>query len=138
VARRRALGGAGARRVSRVAIYDCTLRDGMQGEGMSLSRGRSCASRTCSTSSGVPLIEAGFPASNPKEAELFGLLARETFADGGDRGLRHDPPARRRGRARRGLRMLADSFAPCARSSARRGACTWRRSCASAATRTSR
>ena len=23
------------------------------------------------------LIEAGFPASNPKEAELFGLLARE-------------------------------------------------------------
>ena len=28
---------------------------------------------------GVPLVEAGFPASNPKEAELFELLARETF-----------------------------------------------------------
>ncbi|MGX6448515.1 citramalate synthase [Patulibacter sp. S7RM1-6] len=28
---------------------------------------------------GVHLIEAGFPASNPKEQELFGLLARETW-----------------------------------------------------------
>ena len=28
---------------------------------------------------GVDLIEAGFPASNPKELELFELLAHETF-----------------------------------------------------------
>ena len=28
---------------------------------------------------GVHLIEAGFPASNPKELELFALLERESF-----------------------------------------------------------
>ena len=28
---------------------------------------------------GIHLIEAGFPSSNPKEEELFGLLAKESF-----------------------------------------------------------
>ena len=28
---------------------------------------------------GIGMIEAGFPSSNPKEEEFFGLLARETF-----------------------------------------------------------
>ena len=28
---------------------------------------------------GIHFIEAGFPASNPKEVELFELLARERF-----------------------------------------------------------
>ena len=44
-------------------------------------RARSCASPTGSTSSGIDLIEAGFPSSNPKELELFGLLgARDASA----------------------------------------------------------
>ena len=29
---------------------------------------------------GVHIVEAGFPASNPKEEELFDLLAKESFS----------------------------------------------------------
>ena len=47
---------------------------------------------------GIDLIEAGFPSSNPKELELFELLARERFRQRRDRRVRHDPPARRRRR----------------------------------------
>jgi 2-isopropylmalate synthase len=61
---------------------------------------------------GVHLIEAGFPASNPKEQELFGLLAKERLevAEIVAFGM-----TRRRGIAAsedEGLRVLADSFAP--------------------------
>ena len=56
---------------------------------------RSCASRTGSTSSASHLIEAGFPASNPKELELFELLARRDVRARRDRRLRHDAPPRR-------------------------------------------
>ena len=37
---------------------------------------------------GIDLIEAGFPASNPKELELFELLGRETL-----RPRRRSPPS---------------------------------------------
>ena len=68
---------ASARAVSRVLIYDTTLRDGMQGEGMSLSAEEKLRVAHVLDELGVPFIEAGFPASNPKEAELFERLARE-------------------------------------------------------------
>jgi 2-isopropylmalate synthase len=61
---------------------------------------------------GVDLIEAGFPASNPKELELFDLLAgeqlhsAEVVAFGMTR--RRDSSAD----ADAGLRVLAESFAP--------------------------
>ncbi len=61
----------GARHVSRISVYDCTLRDGMQGEGMSLSAEEKVRVAHVLDELGVPLVEAGFPASNPKEAELF-------------------------------------------------------------------
>jgi 2-isopropylmalate synthase len=98
--------------VSRVTVYDCTLRDGMQGEGMSLSAEEKVRVAHVLDELGVPLIEAGFPASNPKEAELFSLLARETFrtAEIAAFGM-----TRRRDVAAQddeALRLLADSFAP--------------------------
>ena len=61
--------------MTRVTIYDTTLRDGMQGEGMSLSVDEKVRVAHALDGLGVHLIEAGFPASNPKEEELFGLLA---------------------------------------------------------------
>jgi 2-isopropylmalate synthase len=61
--------------VTSVEIYDTTLRDGMQGEGMSLSVEEKVRVARALDQLGVPVIEAGFPASNPKEAELFALLA---------------------------------------------------------------
>jgi 2-isopropylmalate synthase len=61
---------------------------------------------------GVHMIEAGFPASNPKEQELFELLAQESLktAEIVAFGM-----TRRRGIAAAeddGLQVLADSFAP--------------------------
>jgi 2-isopropylmalate synthase len=98
--------------VSRVVVYDCTLRDGMQGEGMSLSAEEKVRVAHVLDELGVPLIEAGFPASNPKEEELFGLLAGETFRTAEiaafgmtrRRGVRADQDE--------ALRLLAGSFAP--------------------------
>src|SRR3954462_9889437 len=60
-------------------LYDATLRDGMQGEGMSLTAAEKVRVAHKLDELGIHLVEAGFPASNPKEAELFELLSRETF-----------------------------------------------------------
>ena len=62
-----------------IQLYDATLRDGMQGEGMSLSAEEKLRVAHALDDLGIELIEAGFPASNPKERELFELLAAERF-----------------------------------------------------------
>jgi 2-isopropylmalate synthase len=97
--------------VSRIQIYDTTLRDGMQGEGMSLSAEEKVRVAHLLDELGIPLIEAGFPASNPKEEELFARLADEQLeADVCAFGM-----TRRRDLAAAedpGLRLLATSFAP--------------------------
>src|ERR1700730_12255442 len=49
----------------------------MQGEGMSLSAEEKLRVAHRLDELGIGLIEAGFPASNPKDRELFELLARE-------------------------------------------------------------
>ena len=96
----------------KVTVYDTTLRDGMQGEGMSLSADEKVRVAHALDDLGIHLIEAGFPSSNPKEEALFQLLAGESFATSeiaafGMTRRRHskaeDDPA---------LRLLADSFAP--------------------------
>ncbi|MGB7589208.1 MAG: citramalate synthase [Solirubrobacterales bacterium] len=98
--------------MAQVKLYDTTLRDGMQGEGMSLSAGEKVRIVHALDALGVPLIEAGFPSSNPKEAELFGLLAELelrqaticAFGMTHRRGVAaEDDPA---------LRTLVDCFAP--------------------------
>jgi len=96
----------------RVQLYDTTLRDGMQGEGMSLSADERVRVAHALDDLGVGLIEAGFPSSNPKEQAVFELLAGETFehAEVAAFGM-----TRRRDAAAAedpGLRTLADSFAP--------------------------
>jgi 2-isopropylmalate synthase len=63
-----------------IELYDTTLRDGMQGEGMSLSAHEKLRVAHRLDELGIDLIEAGFPSSNPKELELFELLGRETFS----------------------------------------------------------
>ncbi len=96
----------------RVELYDTTLRDGMQGEGMSLSAQEKLAVAHRLDELGVDVIEAGFPASNPKELELFSLLEHERFrhaqiaAFGMTR--RRELPAERDP----ALRSLAEGFAP--------------------------
>ena len=98
--------------MTRVTAYDTTLRDGMQGEGMSLSVDEKVRVAHALDDLGVHLIEAGFPASNPKEEELFALLAKESF--GTAEIAAFGMTRRRDGTAEEdaGLRLLADSFAP--------------------------
>jgi len=61
--------------MTHVKLYDTTLRDGMQGQGMSLSAAEKVRVVRALDRLGIELVEAGFPSSNPKEAELFDLLA---------------------------------------------------------------
>jgi 2-isopropylmalate synthase len=61
--------------VTQVHLYDTTLRDGMQGQGMSLSAAEKVRVVQALDRLGVSFVEAGFPSANPKEAELFRLLA---------------------------------------------------------------
>jgi 2-isopropylmalate synthase len=51
------------------------LRDGMQGQGMSLSAQEKVRVVRKLDQLGIQFIEAGFPGSNPKELELFEMLA---------------------------------------------------------------
>ena len=95
-----------------IQLYDATLRDGMGGGGLTLTAEEKLRVVHALDELGVHMIEAGFPSSNPKELELFGLLAGET--------LRHAEivafgMTRRRDVAAEqdeGLRVLAESFAP--------------------------
>jgi len=61
--------------MEQVKLYDTTLRDGMGGQGMSLSVGEKLKVVEALDGLGVHFIEAGFPSSNPKEAEFFERLA---------------------------------------------------------------
>ena len=102
----------GARHVTSVLVYDCTLRDGMQGEAMSLSAEEKVRVVHVLDDLGVHMVEAGFPASNPKEAALFELLAAERFEHA---QIAAFGMTRRRGLAADAdpaLRVLADAFAP--------------------------
>ena len=63
--------------MTRVEIYDTTLRDGMQGEGMSLTADEKLRVAHAIDALGVHFIEGGFLGSNPKDAEVFRLLERE-------------------------------------------------------------
>ncbi|MBA2763341.1 MAG: citramalate synthase [Thermoleophilaceae bacterium] len=62
-----------------VKLYDTTLRDGMQGEGMSLSAEEKLRVTHALDELGVHYIEAGFPSSNPKEQALFEMLSAQSF-----------------------------------------------------------
>src|SRR5271168_2148866 len=97
---------------NRIELYDATLRDGMGGGGLSLTAAEKVRIVHSLDALGVHLIEAGFPSSNPKEQQLFELLAHEPLevsqiaAFGMTR--RRDVSAD----ADEGLRVLADCFAP--------------------------
>ncbi len=57
--------------VSRMLLYDTTLRDGMQREGLSVSVDEKVRIASRIADLGVHLIEGGFPGSNPKDKEFF-------------------------------------------------------------------
>lgn len=57
--------------MTRIAIYDTTLRDGSQGEGVNFSLQDKLLITTRLDELGVDYIEGGYPLSNPKDAAFF-------------------------------------------------------------------
>ena len=57
--------------MSTVTLYDTTLRDGTQGEGISLSVADKLAICQRLDELGIHYIEGGWPGSNPRDAEFF-------------------------------------------------------------------
>ncbi len=98
--------------MSQIELYDTTLRDGMQGEGMSLSVAEKLRVAHRLDQLGIDLIEAGFPSSNPKELELFERLGEERLSHAAVAAF---GMTRRRGMAAEedaALQVLAGCFAP--------------------------
>lgn len=98
--------------MSHIQLYDATLRDGMGGGGMSLTAEEKLRVVHALDALGVHMIEAGFPASNPKELALFELLEAETFSV--SEIVAFGMTRRRNSTAENdeGLRVLAQSFVP--------------------------
>lgn len=63
------MGGIGY--VNKIAIFDTTLRDGTQGEGISLSVEDKLKITSKLDTLGISYIEGGWPGSNPKDIEYF-------------------------------------------------------------------
>ncbi|HEX2703485.1 MAG TPA: hypothetical protein VHM72_08645 [Solirubrobacteraceae bacterium] len=97
---------------TKIQLYDATLRDGMQGEGMSLSAEEKLRVAHALDELGIELIEAGFPASNPKERELFELLASERFTNAQIAAFGMTRRRDLRASADPALALLAESVAP--------------------------
>ncbi|HXP99460.1 MAG TPA: citramalate synthase [Solirubrobacteraceae bacterium] len=98
--------------MSHIEAYDATLRDGMGGGGMSLTAKEKLRVVHALDTLGVHMIEAGFPASNPKEQAFFELLAEDPPSD--SEIVAFGMTRRRDGGAEEdeGLLVLAESFAP--------------------------
>ena len=95
---------------AKVTLYDTTLRDGMQQEGMSVSVDEKVRLAQKLGELGMHYIEGGFPASNPKEAAFF---ERMRGVELGGAELVAFGTTRRRGvkpEADAGLQVLADSW----------------------------
>jgi 2-isopropylmalate synthase len=65
--------------VPEIEIYDTTLRDGAQGQGVSFSTADKLRIAERLDAFGVHYIEGGWPGSNPKDIEFFDEAKRRTF-----------------------------------------------------------
>lgn len=65
--------------MTRVEIYDTTLRDGTQREGVSLSVADKIKIAQKLDNFGITYIEGGWPGSNPKDAEFFRRAKKINF-----------------------------------------------------------
>ncbi len=62
-----------------VKIYDTTLRDGTQAEGISFSARDKVQLALKMDAFGIDYIEGGWPGSNPRDMEFFGLVKKVRF-----------------------------------------------------------
>ena len=62
-----------------IKVYDTTLRDGTQGEGVSFSMEDKVRIAQRLDALGIHYIEGGWPGSNPKDMEFFKEAARRKW-----------------------------------------------------------
>jgi len=65
--------------VTAVTLYDTTLRDGTQGENITLSLADKLRVARMLDEFGFPFIEGGWPGSNPKDIEFFAAARRQRW-----------------------------------------------------------
>ncbi len=65
--------------MKRIQIYDTTLRDGSQAEGVSFTVADKIKIAHKLDEIGVHYIEGGWPGSNPKDKEFFSLMKKHSF-----------------------------------------------------------
>ena len=99
--------------MQRIFIYDTTLRDGSQGEGVNFSLLDKLNITRRLDELGVDFIEGGYPLSNPKDFEYFQKVRELPLQPRQGRRLRHDPPqGRRRRRTTSACKALLDARTP--------------------------
>jgi 2-isopropylmalate synthase len=64
-----------------VVLYDTTLRDGTQGENITLSLADKIRVARMLDEYGMPFIEGGWPGSNPKDIEFFAAAKKMTWTN---------------------------------------------------------
>ena len=84
--------------MERIKIYDTTLRDGMQTEGVSFSIEDKLAIAKCLDNLGVDYVEGGYPASGPKETQFFAEVAEAGSAKLQNRRIRQHSQGRHQSR----------------------------------------
>ena len=97
-----------------VVLYDTTLRDGTQGENITLSLADKLRIARMLDEYGMPYIEGGWPGSNPKDIEFFAAARTMRWETREARRVRLDPPSREPARAT--TRTCASSSPPRRRS----------------------
>ncbi len=111
--------------MARIQIYDTTLRDGSQGEGVNFSLEDKLAITAKLDEFGFDFIEGGYPLSNPKDADYFQRVAdlplkhAKVAAFGMTPAERESPPKKTSACRRSATRRPKSS-----RSSAKAGTCT--------------
>ena len=83
-----------------VTLYDTTLRDGTQGENITLSLADKLRVARMLDEYGFPFIEGGWPGSNPKDIEFFAAARKDALAAREARGVREHAPPRQPARGR--------------------------------------
>jgi 2-isopropylmalate synthase len=70
----------GMKETARILMYDTTLRDGTQGEGISFSAEDKILVAEKLDAFGIDYIEGGWPGSNPRDMVFFELARKRRFA----------------------------------------------------------
>ena len=129
--------GPMAKLMTRIFIYDTTLRDGSQGEGVNFSLQDKLLITARLDEAGIRLYRGRLSALQPQGRRLFPRGPRPGSEARQGRRLRHDPAPRRRRRGRSGHEGPGRAPGrPRSPSSARAGTCTSTMSSASRSTRT--